>query len=177
MPSHSSICSVVAGITLFLPYTVAKYICAGSSATKTCHEYKIDLAVESDVFTWGRPQFKSNFDVVDLIIDLTSRENGGNSPFNGSVHKTISSTIAATFCTPVDVIAAKQDTILLATHGLNYDKRYFQPVLMYNPRDVDRKSYWNPSFEPENYNFVDYAIGQGYSVFFYDRIGVGESSR
>ncbi|KAE9366363.1 hypothetical protein N431DRAFT_472908 [Stipitochalara longipes BDJ] len=31
--------------------------------------------------------------------------------------------------------------------------------------------------EAANYSFVDYAISQGYSVFFYDRLGTGESSK
>lgn len=37
-------------------------------------------------------------------------------------------------------------------------------------------SYWDPEFEPENYSFVDYAIARGYSVFYYDRLGLGKSS-
>jgi hypothetical protein len=36
--------------------------------------------------------------------------------------------------------------------------------------------YWDPSILPEKYSFVDWAIAQGYSVFFYDRLGVGKSS-
>lgn len=37
-------------------------------------------------------------------------------------------------------------------------------------------SYWDPPIDPETYSFVDYAVGLGYSVLFYDRLGVGESS-
>jgi len=38
-------------------------------------------------------------------------------------------------------------------------------------------SYWDSEYQPENYNFVDFAISRGYSVFFYDRLGTGESSK
>lgn len=37
-------------------------------------------------------------------------------------------------------------------------------------------SYWSPSIQPEKYSFVDFAISKGYSVFFYDRLGVSKSS-
>jgi hypothetical protein len=38
-------------------------------------------------------------------------------------------------------------------------------------------SYWNSGFEPETYNFVQFAISQGYSVFNYDRLGIRKSSK
>lgn len=38
-------------------------------------------------------------------------------------------------------------------------------------------SYWNTPYEPDNYNFVQYAVNKGYSVFFYDRLGVGGSTK
>ena len=38
-------------------------------------------------------------------------------------------------------------------------------------------SYWNPDYKPDQYNFVQYAVQRGYSVFFYDRLGVGTSTR
>jgi hypothetical protein len=37
--------------------------------------------------------------------------------------------------------------------------------------------YWNSAFQPEKYNFAEYAISQGYSVFLYDRLGTGLSSK
>jgi hypothetical protein len=45
-------------------------------------------------------------------------------------------------------------------------------------RGADQTSnYWNIAYEPNQYNFAQYAIDQGYSVFFYDRLRVGESTR
>lgn len=37
-------------------------------------------------------------------------------------------------------------------------------------------SYWDPNIEPEKYSFVDFAIARGYSIFYYDRLGVSRSS-
>jgi hypothetical protein len=38
-------------------------------------------------------------------------------------------------------------------------------------------SYWDPAIEPENYSFVDFAVAKGYSIFYYDRLGVSKSSQ
>lgn len=38
-------------------------------------------------------------------------------------------------------------------------------------------SYWNFPYEPEKYNFAQFAINKGYSIFFYDRLGTGISSK
>lgn len=43
--------------------------------------------------------------------------------------------------------------------------------------DILMESYWNSGYEPETYNFVQFAVSQGYSVFNYDRVGVGKSSK
>lgn len=37
-------------------------------------------------------------------------------------------------------------------------------------------SYWDPEIQPDKYSFVDAAISKGYSVFFYDRLGISKSS-
>jgi pimeloyl-ACP methyl ester carboxylesterase len=38
-------------------------------------------------------------------------------------------------------------------------------------------SYWEPTISPEKYSFVDNVVGKGYSIFFYDRLGVGASTK
>lgn len=39
------------------------------------------------------------------------------------------------------------------------------------------KRYWASSYKPEQYSFAQYALDAGYSIFYYDRLGVGLSSR
>ena len=46
------------------------------------------------------------------------------------------------------------------THGLNFNRNY-----------------WDSDYQPERYSFVDAAIAEGYSVFYYDRLGVGKSQK
>jgi hypothetical protein len=37
--------------------------------------------------------------------------------------------------------------------------------------------YWDIRMDATQYSFVDYAISRGYSVFFYDRLGTGLSTK
>lgn len=47
----------------------------------------------------------------------------------------------------------------------------------YNSRHIYQISYWNFPYQPEKYNFAQFAINKGYSIFFYDRLGNGISSK
>lgn len=44
-------------------------------------------------------------------------------------------------------------------------------------RKLTDDSYWNSPYKPEKYNFVQAATDAGYSVFFYDRLGTGSSTK
>jgi len=146
---------------------------------KLCYNFDLTLTVTSENFIFASPKFETNFDVTDFITDLTSRSPPKDfaTLLPGKVNQTGIYTISSTFCTPEDTSAAKRTTVLLATHGLNFDRKYISTALP--ARQVltfNFQSYWNSDLQPERYNFVDYAINQGYSVFYYDRLGVGSSS-
>lgn len=51
-----------------------------------------------------------------------------------------------------------QDTLQIATHGVHYDSRY-----------------WDSKYKPEDHSYVEASLKAGYSIFTYDRLGVGES--
>lgn len=38
-------------------------------------------------------------------------------------------------------------------------------------------SYWHPNIDEDRYSFVDFVISQGYSIFYYDRLGMSESTK
>ncbi|KAI9716886.1 MAG: hypothetical protein M1812_005035 [Candelaria pacifica] len=123
-------------------------------AAADCHDYSITVTVTSENLQWAYPPFKTNYDVAQLIANTTDAATF--SPFTtGKKNETASYRIAATFCAPDH---AEGGTVLLASHGLGFDR-----------------SYWNSPYKPEQYNFKDYAIAHGYSVFTYDRLGVGTS--
>lgn len=132
-----------------------------TSSQKTCTSYTIPITTTSLNWIWAYPKFISNYDVVNFISDSQARVPSPDFHLvSGRENQTFSYTIGATFCTPKSHDAKKSKTVLLATHGLDFDR-----------------SYWDLQIPgEEGYSFVDHAIEKGYSVLFYDRLGVGESS-
>ncbi|TVY75796.1 hypothetical protein LSUE1_G003867 [Lachnellula suecica] len=141
---------------LCLASTISSSLATTSS--KSCTDYTITVNPTSSNFIWAAP-FRNNFQVVDLLSNIASRTAATSfNPYSGAAVQNATYKISATFCTPTKS-TGKKEIVLLLSHGLNFDK-----------------SYWDPNIEPQSYSFVDWAIGQGYSVFFYDRLGVGKSS-
>src|ERR1700712_4485421 len=64
--------------------------------------------------------------------------------------------IHAQLCIPKS--SKKKDILQIATHGVHYDSRY-----------------WDSKYQPEKYSYVDATLKAGYSIFTYDRLGVGQS--
>ncbi|RSM15039.1 hypothetical protein CEP52_000993 [Fusarium oligoseptatum] len=60
--------------------------------------------------------------------------------------------------------------------GTKNETETFYPgcLLLYSK---EARTHWNSAYEPDKYNFVQHAISQGYSVWFYDRLGTGESEK
>jgi pimeloyl-ACP methyl ester carboxylesterase len=64
--------------------------------------------------------------------------------------------IHAQLCVPKS--PKKKDILQIATHGVHYDSRY-----------------WDSKYQPEKTSYVDATLKAGYSIFTYDRLGVGQS--
>ena len=93
--------------------------------TRYCQNYDIPVNITSENLIYGLPKFVNNFDLVDLVTDLGTRNTTPtHSPFAGVVTQAASYTIAATFCTSSDPASAANRTVLLATHGLAFDRSF-----------------------------------------------------
>ncbi|MCJ1400308.1 hypothetical protein MMC11_003513 [Xylographa trunciseda] len=126
-----------------------------------CYNYTIPLAINAEFLVYDSSEWATNNDLTQATIEFVSRIPNKPSPFTATPNnETTKYAIAATFCTPENTSAKHRNTIILASHGLGFDR-----------------SYWNIGYEPDKYNFAEFAISQGYSIFFYDRLGVGESER
>ncbi len=139
--------------------------CAGLRSpayTRPAVEYQIPLTVTSENFVLSLPRFENDFDVVDFVSNIVSRTAAVDFiPFlEEKKNQTASFIISGTLCSPTDGEGKYRDTLLLATHGLKF-----------------YRNYWHPAIQPETYSFVDFATERGYSIFFYDRVGVDNSSR
>jgi hypothetical protein len=104
-----------------------------SSDTRVCQEFVIPLNVTSHVFVTKYPAFKDNFDVVGFVDDMARRDSNtiftpfGVPPVLKNV--TASYTIGAAVCIPKGAIG-KDQTLLLASHGLGYDRRHVLRTLI-----------------------------------------------
>ena len=140
----------------------------------------IPVNVTSLTYPWIAPVWTDDFGFIDFASIATSRTDYDSpAPIGAPVLETAGYSIGATFCTPKGKPNANAGKVLLASHGLGFDRRYgnaprlyeFHEVLRHNP------SYWNSAFKPDEYNFVRFAIERGYSVFFHDRLGVANSTK
>ncbi|KAF2261870.1 alpha/beta-hydrolase [Lojkania enalia] len=124
-----------------------------------CIDLPLRETVTSSNYVFGLPKFKSNFDVVGLLFDIATSAVSSTPfvPFSGLENVTATYEASATFCSP-KTMKGKESTVLVATHGLGYDRRY-----------------WAPGYKEDEYSFAEYALKQGYSVLYYDRLGTGKS--
>ncbi|KXT11848.1 hypothetical protein AC579_4274 [Pseudocercospora musae] len=99
---------------------------------------------------------KNQSQVTGAFVDLVSSGStvmqdimDGTQSVNGTYR------IGATLCTPAN--NTRPDQVQVLTHGVGFDR-----------------SYWD--FAP-GYSYVDVAAQYGHATFFYDRLGVGKSSK
>lgn len=160
---------------LLLTTLVAAGPIGQNPAQKTCQDYSLPLTVTTMNYKWELEPITTNEQQAAYLAQVGRRDSAEMfrpiSAPNGS--ETATYTISGTFCSPSQ---GGNGTVLLATHGGGYDRSYATHSNMAAEANLfDR--YWHPSYEPGNYSFVDFAIGQGYSVFYYDRLGLGKSQR
>ncbi|KAF7361498.1 Alpha/beta-hydrolase [Mycena sanguinolenta] len=134
---------------------------AHPASAYTCKSYTIPLKNIS------APSFKLSFeietqwDITDWTINEARRDSA--TAFNGIAgQSTVVSDfdISARFCTP-STGSKLAETVLVLTHGLGADK-----------------TYWDPTFAGgEQYSLVQAALAAGYSIFHYDRLGTGQSTK
>lgn len=149
-------------ISAFVTLAAASYTSKGTFVPNgaQCQDYTIPVTATSEVRLWNGTRWTDNYGYIDVVSTLSSRTSAGfPQPYGEPVNQTASYNVSATFCTPQKA-GQHSKTVLFATHGLAFDR-----------------GYWNSPYEPDKYNFVQYAVNKGYSVFFYDRVGVGKSTK
>ncbi len=163
---------------IFLPVFALTAISNGYiPPSASCKNLTIPVHVTSNNYPWTAPKWTDNFGLTDFVSTASSRVDAGfPSPFGTPVVQNGSYEISATLCVPKQS-NAKTSTVLLATHGLAFDRRHGTLKASWWKSLLTRDSYWNSPYKPDQYNFVQYATQKGYSVFFYDRLGVGGSSK
>ena len=125
-----------------------------------CVDYMIPVETEAEVFSFNGTKWENDYDLEDFLSAVTTRPSA-NFPgvLEGPKKEKATYQIAASFCSPKKK-NGKEKTVILATHGIG-----------------PARAHWNSPYRPEEFNFVQHAISQGYSVFFYDRLGTGASQK
>ncbi|KAF5696571.1 alpha beta-hydrolase [Fusarium globosum] len=155
-------------LAYFMMYglAVAKYLSPSTSQltqpyyppNADCWEYKVPVTITSENAVFDFPDWEDDYALQDFLTAATTRDSAGYpSPIVGTKNETATYTLAASFCTPKH---AGKKAIILATHGIG-----------------QARTHWNAAHQPAEYNFVQHAISKGYSVWFYDRLGTGESEK
>ncbi|KAK5117500.1 hypothetical protein LTR85_008885 [Meristemomyces frigidus] len=129
-------------------------------AIADCVEYTVPVSIVSESLAFNYTHWEDDYELEDFISIATTRASADfPSVFNGTTTVMATYQIAASFCTPKKP-NGKEKNIILATHGIG-----------------QARTHWNSPYKPEEYNFVQWAVAEGYSVWFYDRLGNGQSDK
>lgn len=125
-----------------------------------CEDYMIPINISYDNLVFNATKYSNDYDLTDFLTTVTARPGAGYpAPLDGPKPTTQSVDIAASFCSPKKQ-TSKARNVIVATHGIG-----------------PARAHWNSPYKPSEHNFVQHAIEQGYSVFFYDRLGCGASQK
>lgn len=123
-----------------------------------CKQLNIPVSATAASAIYNIPQINNDIDAGAWAIgwDTWSR------PQNGALvikNTTTSGTfnIHAQLCAP-SVDGEHKSTLQIATHGVHYDGRY-----------------WDPELQRDEQSYVEASLKAGYSILTYDRLGVGQS--
>lgn len=144
--------------------------------TADCQEYTIPVTITSENIQFSFPKWDDDYALEDFISIATTRASANLPSIAGGIkNETGTYYIAASFCSPKQA-GDKAKTVILATHGIGQPRSHCPFFLMRQCQRLTLAA-GNSPYHPDEYNFVQYAISQGYSVFFYDRLGQGSSQR
>jgi hypothetical protein len=92
-----------------------------------CTNYTVNTTVSFTASHWAYPPFKNNYDVVAFLETLLDKNKTTFTSFDSNKTVTETYKIAGTFCRPKNV-TGNENTVLVATHGIGFDRRYNLPT-------------------------------------------------
>ncbi|KAK4148416.1 hypothetical protein C8A00DRAFT_39018 [Chaetomidium leptoderma] len=108
---------------------------------------------------WLQPRVDSNIDAVEWVTEMTTWSSPNMTErIIGNITIEDTFKISGQLCVPPR--GARSDVLQIATHGVGFDKRY-----------------WDVEVKPDQYSYVNAALSEGYSIFTYDRLGTGASDK
>ncbi|KAI0889071.1 Alpha/Beta hydrolase protein [Annulohypoxylon maeteangense] len=131
------------------------------ATARVCRNLTVPISISAQNIKFTLQAPANDIEVTNFFLDLA--QPGVN--FTQSVLNSNDSfatitgnySIGATYCEPD---SGPGSALQILTHGIAFDR-----------------SYWDFSFANHNYSYANAALARNYSVFFYDRLGLGGSSR
>lgn len=88
-----------------------------------CKDYLINSTVTFSELEFSQPHYKNNFELSALLAKIAIQGKVPFNAFSGSHNETKTFQIGGTFCKPKVSSGAKQNKVLVATHGIGFDRR------------------------------------------------------
>ncbi|KAL8689961.1 MAG: hypothetical protein Q9224_004518 [Gallowayella concinna] len=143
------------------PFLLAPFVLAGSIAAKQCLNITVPVSISARNGVFNIPTLQGNSDATTFAQNLTSiRGNFTQEALLDYATVTGEYNISVKFCKP-DVENGTNPTVQVLTHGLGFDK-----------------TYWDLPFNNYNYSYIDVAVDHyGFCTLSIDRLGEGNSSK
>lgn len=130
---------------------------AAVAVSRSCENITIPITISAQNAVFGNLAIPTApFGPTDVILDII--RTGGSPVLASTGTATVGGAyeISAQICSPEK---GSGDVLQLLTHGIGFDK-----------------AYWDLAYDDYSYSYVDTALSYGYSVLYYDRLGIGQSS-
>ncbi|KAK0652452.1 Alpha/Beta hydrolase protein [Cercophora newfieldiana] len=150
--------SIIAAI-IVAALTIKKSKASPTNDPRPCVQLEVPVSIDTTAIKWLQPKVDNNIEAVDWVRFQTTRTSP-NTTESAIGQITIKKTfkINGQLCVPPK--GSKSSILQIATHGGGFDKRY-----------------WDAEIKPKEYSYVQAALAEGYSIFTYDRLGTGLSSK
>ena len=130
-----------------------------TASNRPCVDFMLPVPATAQNAEYNITQVNNNIDATTFAVDLDTWSSPNASDLllrNITVSDTFN--ISVQLCVPQN--GTKKNHLQIATHGLGFDKRY-----------------WDVTVNSSEYSYVDAALAGGYSILTYDRLGTGSSDK
>ena len=129
-----------------------------SRAKGFCKQFDLSVSATADSAIYDTPKVNNDIEAGAWAIEWDTWSRKTN---NARIIK--NTTTSGTFKIHAQLCVPKSDnghksTLQIATHGVHYDGRY-----------------WDPELQRDELSYVEASLKAGYSILTYDRLGVGQS--
>ncbi|KAK5952983.1 hypothetical protein OHC33_006104 [Knufia fluminis] len=164
MPKHTLSQFVLSTFLFFSHQSLANPIRHGkpsSPSYMSCAAWTLPVHATADNVIYDVPRVDSNIDAADYAVYEDTWTTGNITERTQSIlHVDDTFGTGVQLCVPTAENGAKKGILEIASHGLGFDKRY-----------------WDVEVEPDTYSYVRAVVKAGYSILTYDRLGTGSSDK